>query len=357
MTASLATQIQSLVDSIAPVDESVRRQAQHQVDQLFKPIGSLGRLETLACQLAAIYRRCDWPLGRKKILVMAADHGVFAEHVAVTPREVTAIQACNTVKGLTGVAALSHANDVGVELLDVGIDSEPIDGTVNIKIARGCGNIASGPAMSREQASQLIANVARYTQQVIDQEQLSVIGIGELGIANTTPAAAIVSVVTGHSPKQVVGLGANFPSHRLAHKVDVVRQAIEANQPDARDGLDIIAKVGGFDLAAMSGAILGASAMRIPVMLDGFLSYASAMIATLLAPNAHGYLIASHLSAEKGASLALNYLQLQPFIDMQLRLGEGSGAALAMPFIDAAHAMVNRMGTMEKHGVPLPSPM
>ncbi len=346
-----------LIASISAVDETARGKAREQVDALFKPIGSLGQLEALACQLAAIYRTSVWPLGNKKILVMAADHGVFAEQVAVTPQAVTALQARNTVAGLTGVAALSAAHQVGVELIDVGIDSEPISGTTNLKLNRGSGNIARGPAMSYSQALELIVTVANYTKQVIDRDQLRVLGIGELGIANTTPASAIVSVVTGHLPSQVVGLGANFPSQRLDHKVAVVARAIDVNQPNASDPLDIMAKVGGFDLAAMSGAILGAGAMRIPVVLDGFLSYASAMIACQLAPKVWDYLIPSHLSAEKGAALALAHLKLKPFIDMQLRLGEGSGAALAMPFIDAAHAMMTRMGTMAHHGVPLPNPI
>ncbi len=352
----MSTLLNDLKESIIPVDEVSRERAQRHIDQLFKPIGSLGQLEQLAAQLAAIYRTTNWNVGKKKIFVMAADHGVFDEGVAVTPQEVTAMQAVNTVKGLTGVAALSHATNVDVEMIDVGIDSDPIDGITNMKVARGCNNIAKGPAMSYEQAEQLILDTANYVKQAIDREQLSVIGVGELGIANTTPAAAIVSIVTGQLPTHVVGLGANFPSSQLKHKVDVVSVALSLNHPDENDPIDIMAKVGGFDLAGMTGAILGAAAMRVPVVLDGFLSYSSAMIACKIQPAVWDYLIPSHESAEKGAVIALEYLKLKPFIHMGLRLGEGSGATLAMPFIDAAHAMVNRMGTMGNDGVDLPNP-
>lgn len=352
----MSTLLNDLKESIISVDEQVRQQTQHYVDQLFKPIGSLGKLEELACQLAAIYRTPDWKTGNKKIFVMAADHGVFDEGVAVTPKEVTAMQAINTVKGLTGVSALSYSTHVDVEMIDVGIDCNPIEGVTNMKVARGCGNIAKGPAMSYQQAEQLIYDTAAYVKQTIDRECLSVIGIGELGIANTTPAAAIVSLVTGQLPTHVVGLGANFPTSQLQHKVDVVSLAIALNHPDIEDPIDIMAKVGGFDLAGMTGAILGAAAMRVPVVLDGFLSYSSAMIACQIQPNVWDYLIPSHESAEKGAGIALEYLKLKPFIHMDLRLGEGSGATLAMPFIDAAHAMMNRMGSMQNDGVVLPQP-
>jgi nicotinate-nucleotide--dimethylbenzimidazole phosphoribosyltransferase len=348
--------LNDLKESIIPVDELARSTAHRHIDQLFKPVGSLGQLEELACQLAAIYRTTKWQTGAKKIFVMAADHGVFNEDVAVTPKEVTAMQALNTVKGLTGVSALSYSTGVSVEMIDVGIDSDPIEGVTNMKVARGCGNIAKGPAMTYQQAEQLIVDTANYVKQSIDRDQLSVIGVGEVGIANTTPAAAIVSIVTDQLPTNVVGLGANFPSSRLQHKVDVVSLAISLNHPERNDPIDIMAKVGGFDLAGMTGAILGAAAMKTPVVLDGFLSYSSALIACMIQPNVWDYLIPSHQSVEKGSAIALDHLHLKPFIQMELRLGEGSGATLAMPFIDAAHAMYNRMGRMEDNGMDLPSP-
>ena len=347
----------ALAESILPVDDEVRTEAQHHVESLFKPVGSLGQLEQLACQLAAIYRTTAWQIGRKKIFVMGADHGVYDEDVAVSPREVTAIQAINTVKGETGVAALAFANRVAVEMVDVGIDSGVLPGVTNLKVARGSGNIAQGPAMAYDVAEKLIIDSALYVQECIDREALKVIGIGELGVANTTPAAALVCVITRRDPIDVVGLGANLPSDRLEHKVSIVQQAIDVNFPNPTDPVDILAKVGGYDVAAMTGAILGAAAKQIPVVLDGFISYAAALLACQIVPSVWDYLIPSHRSAEKGAEMVLEQLQLSPFIDMELRLGEGSGAVLAMPFIDAAHAMYNRMGKMEDNGLELPKPV
>lgn len=179
-------------------------------------------------------------------------------------------------------------------------------------------------------------------------------GVGELGMANTTPAAAVVSVLTGHDAGDVVGIGANLPVSQLAHKAEVVRRAIAVNQPSAGDGLDVLAKVGGFDLLGMAGVMLGAASCGLPVILDGFLSYASALAACRIAPQLHPYLIPSHLSAENGASIALEHLQLQPYLEMGMRLGEGSGAALAMHLVEAAGAMFNNMGTLAESNIVLP---
>ncbi|MBF9002601.1 nicotinate-nucleotide--dimethylbenzimidazole phosphoribosyltransferase [Vibrio nitrifigilis] len=351
------TSLTTLAQSIIPVDDEVRTLAEHHVSRLFKPVGSLGQLEQLACQLSAIYRTTHWDIGPKKIFVMGADHGVYEEDIAVSPREVTAIQAINTVKGVTGVAALAFANRVKVEMVDVGIDSDVLPGVTNFKVARGSGNIAKGAAMSAEVAEKLIVDCADYVSQCIDSEGLKAIGIGELGVGNTTAAAAMVCAITNQEPTEVVGLGANFPSDRIEHKIEVVRQALDINCPNPTDPIDIVAKVGGFDLAGMTGVILGGASKQVPVVLDGFLSYAAALLACKIAPNVWDYLIPSHRSAEKGASLALEELQLKPFIDMEMRLGEGSGAVLAMPFIDAAHAMYNRMAKMEDNGLELPKPL
>jgi len=179
--------------------------------------------------------------------------------------------------------------------------------------------------------------------------------VGELGMANTTPAAAMVSVFTGSDPIDTVGMGANLPADKISHKVAVVRQALEINQPDARDGTDVLAKVGGFDLVGMTGVLLGAAAAGLPVVLDGYLSYASALAACRIAPGVRAYLIPSHLSAEKGAQLALKHLDLEPYLHMGMRLGEGSGAALAMHIVDAACAMHNNMGTLAGSNIELPA--
>ncbi|WP_409422915.1 nicotinate-nucleotide--dimethylbenzimidazole phosphoribosyltransferase [Pseudaeromonas sp. ZJS20] len=348
--------LEQLIDSIRPLDAEAQRLAQAKVDALVKPIGSLGSLESLVVQLAGIYRTPEPSLGPKQILVMAADHGVFDEDIAVTPKEVTVIQALNMTRGKTGVCALAHAAGVAVKIVDIGIDCEPLPGVINIKLARGCGNIARGPAMRREDAVELLLRSARLAMQAV-ADGVRVLGVGELGIGNTTPAAAMVSVFTGVPAEEAVGLGANYPSDRLHHKVAVVEQAIKTNRPDAADPLDVLAKVGGFDLVGMTGVMLGGAAAGVPVVLDGFLSYACALAACKLAPQLWHYLIPSHLSAEKGSLLALAHLDFHPFLQLGMRLGEGSGAALAMPILEAAISMYQRMGLLSDVNLDLPAPV
>lgn len=343
-----------LASEIPEPDRAAMRLAQQHIDGLLKPVGSLGRLESLAVQLAGmpgLKGRLD--VRKKAILVMCADHGVWHEGVSVSPQIVTAIQAANMTRKNTGVCVLAAQAGAEVHVIDVGIDSDPIDGLVNMKVARGSGNIAVEPAMSLEQAQELLLEVVRYTRERV-AEGVTLFGVGELGMANTTPAAAMVSVLTGAPPEEVVGIGANLPVTQLQHKADVVRRAIAVNQPDANDGLDVLIKVGGFDLLGMTGVMLGAASCGLPVVLDGFLSYASALAACRIAPGVKPYLIPSHLSAEKGAKIALAHLGLEPYLNMDMRLGEGSGAALAMQLVAAACAMHNQMGTLASSNIVLP---
>ncbi len=264
-------------------------------------------------------------VAKKALLVMCADHGVWDEGVAISPKAVTAIRAANMTRGTTGVCVLAAQAGAQVHVIDVGIDSEPLPGVVNMRVARGCGNIARGPAMSREQGQELLLEVMRYTR-ALAQEGVTLFGVGELGMANTTPAAAMVSVLTGSDAQEVVGIGANLPLAKVGNKVEVVRRAIALNQPDPKDGLDVLSKVGGFDLLGMTGVMLGAASCGLPVVLDGFLSYAAALAACRIAPAVKPYLIPSHYSAEKGARIALAHLGLEPYLNMGMRLGEGSGA-------------------------------
>ncbi len=239
-------------------------------------------------------------------------------------------------------------------MVDVGIDADPLPGLINLKVARGSGNIARTAAMSRQQAETVLLASMHLTRQLA-ADGVKVFGVGELGMANTTPAAAVISVLTGSDPDAVVGCGANLPLAQRGHKVAVVRQAIALNQPNPEEGLDVLAKVGGYDLVGMTGVILGAASCGLPVVLDGFLSYASALAACRMAPTAHPYLVPSHLSAEKGAQIALDALGLRPYLDMDMRLGEGSGAALAMHLLEAASVMYNQMGTLAQSNIVLPN--
>ncbi|AKL17150.1 MULTISPECIES: nicotinate-nucleotide--dimethylbenzimidazole phosphoribosyltransferase [Citrobacter] len=344
----------SLHRAIPLPDSAAMLRAQQHIDGLLKPPGSLGRLESLAVQLAGMPGLKGVPhVNGKAMLVMCADHGVWDEGVAVSPKVVTAIQAANMTRGTTGVCVLAAQAGAKVHVIDVGIDAEPIPGVVNMRVARGCGNIAEGPAMSHSQAEELLLEVIRYTHELA-KDGVTLFGVGELGMANTTPAAAIVSVLTGSDAEEVVGIGANLPLSRVGNKVDVVRRAIAVNQPDRHDGVDVLAKVGGFDLVGMAGVMLGAASCGLPVVLDGFLSYSAALAACQIAPQIKPYLIPSHFSAEKGARTALAHLELDPYLNMGMRLGEGSGAALAMPIVEAACAMYNNMGQLVASNIELP---
>ncbi|ENH6105272.1 nicotinate-nucleotide--dimethylbenzimidazole phosphoribosyltransferase [Yersinia enterocolitica] len=347
------TTLKELIGAIPPLDRAAMQAAERQINGLVKPLRSLGRLEDLAIQLAGMPGIEELGNLPKEIIVMCADHGVFAEGVAASPQEVTAIQARNIQKQLSGVCAIARSNQTSVLPVDIGIDCDPIDNMISLKLARGCGNIARGPAMSYADAEHLLLASAELVKQRV-AAGIRVIGTGELGIANTTPASTMISVLCGLDPHDTVGIGANLPLDRLAHKEAIVRQAIAVNQPDANDAVDVLAKVGGYDLTGMIGVILGAAACGIPVVLDGFLSYACAIAACRLAPAVRDYLIPSHFSAEKGAGIALEQLDLQPFLYLDLRLGEGSGAALAMSVINAACSMYCHMGKLADSGFILP---
>ncbi|QIR26869.1 nicotinate-nucleotide--dimethylbenzimidazole phosphoribosyltransferase [Kluyvera genomosp. 3] len=344
----------SLLAAIPDVDNAAMAQSQQHIDGLLKPTGSLGRLEMLAVQLAGMPGLHGTPqVAKKAILVMCADHGVWHEGVAVSPQIVTAIQAANMTRHNTGVCVMAAQAGADVHVIDVGIDADPIPGLIDMKVARSSGNIAQGPAMSAEQAQSVLMATIRYTRQLAEQG-VTLFGVGELGMANTTPAAAMVSVLTDSEPEAVVGVGANLPQTQLGHKVEVVRRAIAVNQPNADDGLDVLTKVGGYDLLGMTGVMLGAASCGLPVVLDGFLSYASALAACRIAPGVKPYLIPSHFSAEKGARIALAHLELEPYLHMEMRLGEGSGAAMAMHIVESACAMYNRMGTLAGSNIVLP---
>ncbi|MGL5699819.1 MAG: nicotinate-nucleotide--dimethylbenzimidazole phosphoribosyltransferase [Kluyvera sp.] len=344
----------SLLATIPDVDSTAMAHAQQHIDGLLKPTGSLGRLEELAVQLAGMPGLHGAPqVAKKAILVMCADHGVWHEGVAVSPQVVTAIQAANMTRHNTGVCVLAAQAGAEVHVIDVGIDADPIPGLIDMKVARSSGNIAQTAAMTAEQAQTVLLAAINYTRSLAEQG-VTLFGVGELGMANTTPAAAVVSVLTGSAAEEVVGVGANLPQAQLAHKVAVVRRAIELNKPDASNGLDVLAKVGGFDLLGMTGVMLGAASCGLPVVLDGFLSYASALAACRIAPGVKPYLIPSHFSAEKGARIALEHLQLEPYLNMSMRLGEGSGAAMAMHIVESACTMYNQMGTLADSNIVLP---
>lgn len=340
--------IESICKNIYPLDTRFMEQAQARQDRLIKPQGSLGKLEDISIQLAGIYGSKYFDTTKKIVLSFACDHGVYEEGVAPNNQNITLLQSMNFPKKINGVGTISKFVGSDVQLIDVGINcDEPIEGVIDCKIRKSTSNMAKGPAMTRQEAIRAIEIGIEMSEKYI-QEDYKVIGIGEMGIANTTPSAAIISVIAGCDPQEVTGMGAGLKKELLQHKAQVIRTAIEINQPNPTDGIDILQKVGGFEIGSMAGVILWCSANRVPVVLDGFISYAAALIAVNINPRCKDYMIASHYSAEPGAKKALELLGLDPFLKMDMRLGEGSGAALAFNMIEAANYVYKNMLTFDE---------
>lgn len=336
------------MQNIYPLDTRFMEQAQARQDRLIKPQGSLGKLEDISIQLAGIYGSKYFDTTKKIVLSFACDHGVYEEGVAPNNQNITLLQSMNFPKKINGVGTISKFVGSDVQLIDVGINcDEPIEGVIDCKIRKSTSNMAKGPAMTRQEAIRAIEIGIEMSEKYI-QEDYKVIGIGEMGIANTTPSTAIISVIGGCDPEEITGIGAGLKKELIAHKAQVIRTAIEINQPNPTDGIDILQKVGGFEIGSMAGVILGCSANRVPVVLDGFISYAAALIAVNINPRCKDYMIASHYSAEPGAKKALELLGLDPFLKMDMRLGEGSGAALAFNMIEAANYVYKNMLTFDE---------
>ena len=338
--------------SIPATDLAAAEAARSRQANLTKPPGSLGRLEELSIQLAAITGRPRPSVARKAVIVMAGDHGVTAEGVSAYPAEVTPQMVLNFLRGGAAINVLARLAGARVTVVDIGVaaDLEPQPGLVQRKVAHGTQNMARGPAMTREQAEQAIAAGLEVVQAEIDRG-LDLVATGDMGIGNTTASAAIAAVLTGQPPRQVTGRGTGVDDAGLAQKVAVIERALAVNQPDPSDALDVLSKVGGLEIGGLAGVILGAAARRVPVVIDGFISGAAALIAAGLAPEVKPYLIAAHQSVEIGHRLVLAHLGLRPLVDLDLRLGEGTGAALAFHLIEAAARTLDEMATFAEAGV------
>jgi nicotinate-nucleotide--dimethylbenzimidazole phosphoribosyltransferase len=321
-------------------------------DMLTKPQGSLGRLEALSIQLAGITGQPLPRLVHKVIITMAGDHGVVAEGVAAYPQEVTPQMVYNFLRGGAAINVLARHVGARIVVVDMGVAArlEPHPDLVVRKIAPGTQNIARGPAMSRDQAIQCLLAGAEVVEAEIARG-LDILGTGDMGIGNTTPSAAIAAAMTGHSPAEVVGRGTGVDDAGLARKIAAVQRALMVNRPDPTDALDVLAKLGGFEIGGLAGAMLAAAANRRPAMVDGFISTAAAMIAVGLAPQARSYLIGAHRSQERGHQAMLTWLGLAPLVDLDLRLGEGTGAALGISLAEAACKVLSEMATFGEAGV------
>ncbi len=333
---------------VLPLDRSAMTAAEEYQARLAKPPGSLGRLEEISIQLAGITGRVHNALNKKQLLVFAADNGVVAEGVSSAPQSVTKQQTINLMRGKTGAAVLAKHFGCGLTVCDVGVNADIYESTVlNRKIAYGTQNICTGPAMTREQTLQAILTGAEIARTV----DADVIGVGEMGIGNTTTSSAVLAVLLGADVEAVTGRGGGITEESFRKKKAVIRTAIEVNRPDRDDVVGVLSKVGGFDLAAMCGAFLGAAAARRPAVIDGLISAAAALCAVRLCPNVRGYLVPSHASFEIGYRLAMEAMDLRPLFDLGMRLGEGSGCPLAFQVLDAACAVINDMATFDEAGI------
>ena len=340
--------IEALVRAVQPLDQKAMLAAEAHQARLAKPPGSLGRLEELSVQLAGITGKVHNELPRKQLLVFAADNGVVAEGVSSAPQSVTMQQTINLTRGKTGAAVLAKRFGCGLTVCDVGVNADICESAVlNRKIAYGTQNICAGPAMTREQALQAILTGAAVAEN-IDADG---VGIGEMGIGNTTTSSAVLAVLLGADVDKVTGRGGGITEESFRKKKAVIRTAIAVNRPNRDDVIDVLAKVGGFDLAAMCGAFLGAAASRRAAVIDGFISAVAALCAVRLCPLVRGYLIPSHASFEIGYRLAMEELALRPLFDLGMRLGEGSGCPLAFQVLDAACAVMNNMASFDEAGI------
>ncbi len=345
--------LESTVSNISNADESSAKAAKAREDSLTKPQGSLGLLEDLAVRIAAMRGTARPRLGPGAVFVMAGDHGVAAEGVSLFPSEVTAQMVANFVGGGAAINVLSRAAGARVVVTDVGVASDmpAAFGLYSKKIAHGTGNITHGPAMSREEARRSIEAGIEVFEAEYAKEAFFIAATGDMGIANTTPSAAIAAALTGLSARDIVGRGTGLDDAGVERKIAAVEKALATNKPDSHDGLDVLAKVGGFEIGAIAGTCLAAAARRMPVVIDGFISTAGALVALSLAPAARDYMIAAHASAERGHRAMLEKLGLHPILDLGLRLGEGTGAALAMPICVAACKILDEMATFTEAGV------
>lgn len=341
-------ELDALVRAVAPLDRSAMTAAEAYQARLAKPPGGLGRLEEISIQLAGITGHVHNALNKKQLLVFAADNGVVAEGVSSAPQSVTKQQTINLMRGKTGAAVLAKHFGCGLTVCDVGVNADIYESAVlNRKIAYGTQNICTGPAMTREQTLQAILTGAEIARTV----DADVIGVGEMGIGNTTTSSAVLAVLLGADVEAVTGRGGGITEESFRKKKAVIRTAIEVNRPDRDDVVGVLSKVGGFDLAAMCGAFLGAAAARRPAVIDGLISAAAALCAVRLCPNVRGYLVPSHASFEIGYRLAMEAMDLRPLFDLGMRLGEGSGCPLAFQVLDAACAVINDMATFDEAGI------
>ncbi len=350
--------LESILSRIQPQDKAARMLAKDRLSRLTMPYWAMGRLMDLAEDLAGMTGTITPSVKRKAMVVMAADHGVAREGVSLYPSEVTAQMVANFLRGGATINVLAGLAGAKVVVADLGVAADMknfpgSDKLLDLKVRLGTDNMTEGPAMSKEEALSAIMKGCQLADELCGQYDL--LGTGEMGIGNTTSAAALMAVFSSLPVEEVAGRGTGIDEIRFQRKVDVIRKAIRVNAPDPRDPLDVLAKVGGFEIAGLTGFILGCAANRKPILVDGYISTAAALVACELAPKAREYMIAAHCSAERGHVHMLSFLGKKPLLDLEMRLGEGSGSALAMPLVEAARGILVDVSTFEEAAVSGPA--
>ena len=352
MIRKMSELLTNTIEMVKPLDKEAMAEARARQDTLTKPPGSLGSLEELSIQLAGIQGKNIPQVKDKAVIVMAGDHGVVAEKVGNWPQEVTAQMVTNFLRGGAGINVIARQVGTRVIIVDMGVatDLKPNPNLLSMKIGYGTQNMTLGPAMTSEQAVKSIeTGIELISSEMV--KGLDIISTGDMGIGNTTASSAIGAVITGKPVAEVTGRGTGLTDEQFAHKVTVIEQALAVNHPEPAQPLDVLAKVGGFEIGGLVGVMLGAAAKRIPVVIDGFISGAAALIATALSPRVKDYLIAAHLSAESGHRVLLEHLGLKPLLNLNMRLGEGTGAALGIFLAETAAKILAEMATFAEAGV------
>jgi nicotinate-nucleotide--dimethylbenzimidazole phosphoribosyltransferase len=348
----MMTELSQIISQIEPLDPAWEQRAQERLDALTKPRGSLGRLEELAARYVAITREPMPSLDQKWVVVFAADHGVVAEGVSAYPQDVTHQMVLNFLRGGAGINVLSRHVGARVAVVDIGVNHDfgQMPDLVIRKVAYGSHNMAKEAAMTREEAIRAML-IGVEMAELATASGMDALAAGDMGIGNTTPAAALASVFTGRPVAAVTGRGTGIEDQTLRHKVAVINRALAMHQPSAEDPVGVLAAVGGLEIAGIAGIILGTAAARRPLLLDGFIATAGALVATALAPAVTDYLIAAHRSVEPGHQIMLDFLGLKPLFNLQMRLGEGTGAALGLNLLEAGVRIYREMATFEEAGV------
>ena len=342
--------LRSLIETITPPREELRPGAQRKIDNKTKPLGALGKLEDLAVQLSLIQGTLDPAVNAKALYVFAGDHGIAAEGVSAYPAEVTGQMVQNFLAGGAAINVICRHQGIDLRVVDMGVnaDFEAHPVLLRRKVGKGTRNFAAENAMSPDEAGQALESGAAVFLEACDKRAIDIVGLGEMGIANTTSATAIICAVTGVSPAEATGRGTGVDDKGLAHKARVIEKALDFHKPDPADGFDILQRLGGFEIAGIAGAALAAASRGTAVVLDGVISTAAGLIAYLLNPDIRGYLIAGHRSVEVSQAAALAHMRLAPVIDFGMRLGEGTGAAMTIDVVDAACRIMREMASFDE---------